>query len=354
MFNSQDLTDDAFLGGKLRILQPRKGYRAGVDAVFLGATVAGPGARAATLLDVGAGVGTAGLCAVARTEGLEAVLLERETVLAGLAAENVMRNGLEGRCRVIEGDLETLTNEDLASLGAPPQSFDHVIANPPYHTEGDGTPAGSALKARSHAMAEASLESWCRFLARMAKPSGTQRSSTRRMRSRKSSRVSGHALAVSRCCHFIHATALLLFAFSYVASRGRERPWRSSRARFFTKTELASRRALPMFSGLALRSISTIGLAFGAIRNDIVRVAPEWRMLRTVLNSGDTSMWPFSRSPVIPVLRLSGPIGLATPLRPGISLSVLAGAIERTFGMSKTPAVAVIVNSPGGSPVQSI
>lgn len=64
-------------------------------------------------------------------------------------------------------------------------------------------------------------------------------------------------------------------------------------------------------------------------------------------------MWPFSRSPVVPVLRLSGPIGLATPLRPGISLGVLAGAIEKTFTMSKTPSVAVIINSPGGSPVQS-
>lgn len=64
-------------------------------------------------------------------------------------------------------------------------------------------------------------------------------------------------------------------------------------------------------------------------------------------------MWPFSRTPVVPVLRLSGPIGLATPLRPGLSLAVLAGAIERAFAMSKTPAVALLVNSPGGSPVQS-
>ena len=64
-------------------------------------------------------------------------------------------------------------------------------------------------------------------------------------------------------------------------------------------------------------------------------------------------MWPFSRTPVVPVLRLSGPIGLATPLRPGLSLALLAAAIERAFSMSKTPAVALIINSPGGSAVQS-
>jgi signal peptide peptidase SppA len=64
-------------------------------------------------------------------------------------------------------------------------------------------------------------------------------------------------------------------------------------------------------------------------------------------------MWFFGRGPVVPVLRLTGPIGLVTPLRPGLSISQCAGAIEKAFEMSKVPSVAVIVNSPGGSPVQS-
>ncbi len=61
----------------------------------------------------------------------------------------------------------------------------------------------------------------------------------------------------------------------------------------------------------------------------------------------------FDRGPVVPVLRLTGTIGMSTPLRPGLTLPACAGAIERAFSMSKAPAVAVIVNSPGGSPVQS-
>jgi signal peptide peptidase SppA len=64
-------------------------------------------------------------------------------------------------------------------------------------------------------------------------------------------------------------------------------------------------------------------------------------------------MWPFSRQPVVPVLRFSGPIGMATPLRPGLSLAAYAGAIDKAFAMSKLSGVAVIINSPGGSPVQS-
>ncbi|MGA7116471.1 MAG: S49 family peptidase [Hyphomicrobium sp.] len=64
-------------------------------------------------------------------------------------------------------------------------------------------------------------------------------------------------------------------------------------------------------------------------------------------------MWPFTRTPVVPVLRLSGAIGMATPLRPGLSIATLAEPLQKAFEMSKTPAVALIINSPGGSAVQS-
>ncbi len=61
----------------------------------------------------------------------------------------------------------------------------------------------------------------------------------------------------------------------------------------------------------------------------------------------------FNRGPRVPVLRLTGPIGMATPLRPGLSGATVAAAIGKAFRMSKTPAVAIAINSPGGSPVQS-
>lgn len=61
----------------------------------------------------------------------------------------------------------------------------------------------------------------------------------------------------------------------------------------------------------------------------------------------------FSRGTTIPVLRFTGPIGVATPLRPGLSIATAAGAIERAFAEKSAPAIAVVINSPGGSPVQS-
>lgn len=56
---------------------------------------------------------------------------------------------------------------------------------------------------------------------------------------------------------------------------------------------------------------------------------------------------------VVPVVRLSGTIGAVTPLRPGMTLASLAKTLERAFAVKKAKAVAVLINSPGGSPVQS-
>jgi signal peptide peptidase SppA len=66
-------------------------------------------------------------------------------------------------------------------------------------------------------------------------------------------------------------------------------------------------------------------------------------------------MWPFSRTPFVPVLRLSGVIAASGSPLSGNTLSIasLAGPLERAFSASKLPSVAVIINSPGGSPVQS-
>jgi len=61
----------------------------------------------------------------------------------------------------------------------------------------------------------------------------------------------------------------------------------------------------------------------------------------------------FNRGPIVPVLRFTGAIGMVTPLRPGLALAAVAGAIEKAFTASKLPSVAITVNSPGGSPVQS-
>ena len=163
-------TDDAFLGGALHILQPLSGYRAGLDAVMLAAAVTVDGA-APLVLDVGAGVGTAGLCLARRVASARVTLFEREPALARLARENVVRNGLVDRVSVVEGDIG-LSAEAAKALGLEPESFTHVIANPPYHAAGGGTPAPDPLKAGAHAMPDDGLERWARFMARLSVPGG--------------------------------------------------------------------------------------------------------------------------------------------------------------------------------------
>jgi signal peptide peptidase SppA len=74
---------------------------------------------------------------------------------------------------------------------------------------------------------------------------------------------------------------------------------------------------------------------------------------RTGLLSYLPASW-ISRGPLVPVLRFSGPIGMVTPLRPGLSLSTSAAAIDKAFTMRGAKAVAIQINSPGGSPVQSM
>jgi tRNA1(Val) A37 N6-methylase TrmN6 len=170
---STPVTDDAFLGGALHILQPRKGYRAGVDAVLLAAAVPWKPGVPERALDVGAGVGTVGLCLARRCLDIRVVLYEREPALARIARENVRRNRLEDRATVAEGDVGNASAAELAGLGLAAESFDHVLANPPFHVEGDGTRAANGLKAGAHEMAGDGLERWIRFLARMAKPGAT-------------------------------------------------------------------------------------------------------------------------------------------------------------------------------------
>jgi tRNA1(Val) A37 N6-methylase TrmN6 len=165
----EDVSDDAFLGGRLHVLQLVSGYRAGIDGVLLAATVAAePGAQ---VLDVGSGVGVVGLCVAHRLPQVRVTMVERDPGLAALARRNIERNGLDARARVIEADvLAPLgTSPDLAAAA---ESFDHVLANPPFFVEGRGTVASSPIKAGANAMSAGDLDRWARFMAAMARPGG--------------------------------------------------------------------------------------------------------------------------------------------------------------------------------------
>ncbi len=165
---SEAVTEDVFLGDQLTIRQPSKGYRAGIDAVLLSATVrSGEG----PVLDVGSGVGTVGLCAAVRCPDVRVVLVERQADLAALAQSNIDLNNLTTRVSVIAADI----GEPLPAAAArqlPADTFGHVLANPPFHADGTGTQSLNVFKALSHSMAAEDIETWSRFMARMAMPGG--------------------------------------------------------------------------------------------------------------------------------------------------------------------------------------
>jgi tRNA1(Val) A37 N6-methylase TrmN6 len=161
-FAEDELSCDSFLGGRLRIAQPRTGYRAGVDPVILAASV--PARAGQTLLDLGCGSGIAALCVMARVPGVMAAGLEVQPAYATLSRENSATNGLA--LDVTEGDIADMP----ATLRA--RQFDHVIANPPYFDRLHSTAAEDS--GRERAMGEAlPLADWVRAAARRTRAGGT-------------------------------------------------------------------------------------------------------------------------------------------------------------------------------------
>lgn len=128
---SDDLTRDAFLGGRVHALQPSRGYRAGIDPVLLAAAC--PARTGQTVLELGCGVGVASLCLAARIPGLSIMGVERQADYADLARRNACEAGVA--FAAITGDIAELPGELRQ------RSFDHVIANPPYFRAGEGTAA---------------------------------------------------------------------------------------------------------------------------------------------------------------------------------------------------------------------
>lgn len=172
----ESVSDDAFLGGRLSVLQPRAAaYRAGIDAVLLAAAVPAQCGVRERVLDAGSGVGVVGLSVAARVKGATVTLVERDAELLGLARRNAERNGLGDRVTAIAADIAEggAAPAWRADSGLAPASFDHVAANPPFHGEGRGTPSPHATKAAAHAMRADDLDAWLRFLATGCRDGGT-------------------------------------------------------------------------------------------------------------------------------------------------------------------------------------
>ncbi|MCV2888081.1 tRNA1(Val) (adenine(37)-N6)-methyltransferase [Ruegeria aquimaris] len=136
-FADDQLSCDDFLGGRLRLFQPLTGYRAGVDPVFLAASVpAQPGQR---VLELGCGAGAAILCLGRRVADLGLAGVEVQPSYAALARRNAVANDLA--LEIVDGDVAAMP------VALRQRQFDHVIANPPYYRPGAHSSADDAGRA---------------------------------------------------------------------------------------------------------------------------------------------------------------------------------------------------------------
>jgi tRNA1(Val) A37 N6-methylase TrmN6 len=162
-------TDDAILGGRLHLLQPRRGHRVGHDAILLAAVC--PARADDTVVDLGAGVGAAGLALAARV-GASVTLVEIDAELAALAAENAQRNGLGERVRAVTLDAAAPARA-FAAAGLAPQSCTRVMMNPPYNDATRHQVSPDAGRRSAHAAPRETLAVWIKTAARLLRPRGT-------------------------------------------------------------------------------------------------------------------------------------------------------------------------------------
>jgi tRNA1(Val) A37 N6-methylase TrmN6 len=162
------ITDDRLLDGRVRLLQPKHGYRAGMDAALLAAACdLAPGERA---LEAGCGAGAALFQAAARRPGARFVGVERDPEALKLAQENVLLNGMIDRVAVRAGDVgRGFAAHGFLEPGEPP--FDLAFANPPFFDDPNALRAPAPEK-RQAWIADAGLDAWTRFLLKAVRDGG--------------------------------------------------------------------------------------------------------------------------------------------------------------------------------------
>ena len=163
-------TDDLVLGGRLRLRQPARGHRVGHDAILLAAaTPAAPGDLA---IDLGAGVGGAGLALAQRVPGLVVRLVEIEPQLVQLARDNATRNGLAARVSAHALDVMA-SAAPFAAAGLGPANADRVLMNPPFRAAGRAQASPDARRRIAHVAPPGALAIWLGTAARLLRHDGT-------------------------------------------------------------------------------------------------------------------------------------------------------------------------------------
>jgi tRNA1(Val) A37 N6-methylase TrmN6 len=167
MTDAGEFTEDAFLGGQLRLRQPKSGHRAGHDAMLLAAaTPARPGDR---VVDLGAGVGAAGLAVAKRVAGIELVLVEIDAALAELARGNAAANAIAAAVIVLD---VTSAADAHTAAGLAPDSVDVVMMNPPFNDPSRHRASPDRGREAAHVATSSTLEGWIHAARRILRSGG--------------------------------------------------------------------------------------------------------------------------------------------------------------------------------------
>lgn len=160
---TEAVTEDGLLGGRLRLLQPARGHRAGTDAVLLAEFAkAGAGEHA---VDLGSASGAAGLMLAARVALGRLTLIDRDPGLVALAAENIRLNGFDDRATACEADAFS-GRAEWAAAGAPVEAADLCITNPPFFAEGSRASPDADRRA-AHVLEGGTLADWLAAASRL-------------------------------------------------------------------------------------------------------------------------------------------------------------------------------------------
>lgn len=166
-FIEVECTEDAFLGGQLRLRQPKSGHRAGHDAMLLAAAT--PARSGDRVVDFGAGVGAAGLAVARRVADIRLVLVEIDAALAQLARGNASSNAIVADTIVLDvsAGIEAFTAAGLA-----PDSADVVLMNPPFNDPARHRASPDKAREIAHVATEATLDTWIHAARRTLKSGG--------------------------------------------------------------------------------------------------------------------------------------------------------------------------------------
>jgi tRNA1(Val) A37 N6-methylase TrmN6 len=165
---AHDVTEDAVLGGRLRLRQPSRGHRVGHDAMLLAAAV--PARAGEAVVDLGAGVGAAGLALATRVGGIKLTLVELVPQLAALAAENARLNGLSAQVATLD---VMSPSRAFVAAGLLPEQAARVMMNPPFNDPIRQRASPDRGRRLAQAAPRATLLAWTRTAARLLRPRGT-------------------------------------------------------------------------------------------------------------------------------------------------------------------------------------